>query len=204
MKRLAIVRVALTILLLAMPGLAFAGQGDPETVNPPKPLSEFSLTDHSGASFTRSELTGKWSLVMLGFTHCPDICPYTLQNLTLVMQDMSMRVTPDNLPQVVFIGVDPARDKPVLKDYVEAFSDDYIGATGEWDEIKKIVESVGGFVRIDEKAYAGGDYQVHHSAFVAVVDPEGRVAARLNPPMDPQASTIFLTTLMRERAKQIN
>jgi protein SCO1/2 len=204
MKLLGMMRLSLLILLLLMPGTALAGQGDPEKVDPPKPLSEFSLTDHQGASFARAELTGKWSLVLLGFTHCPDICPYTLQNLTLVVQEMSLRVAPDNLPQVVFIGVDPVRDKPILKDYVEAFSADYIGATGEWDEIKKVVDSVGGFVRIDEKAYAGGDYQVFHSAFVAVIDPEGRVAARLNPPLDPQASTIFLTTLMRERVKQIN
>jgi protein SCO1/2 len=204
MKLLSMVRLALLILLLAMPGLALAGQGDPEKVDPPKPLIEFSLTDHRGASFAKNELTGKWSLVLLGFTHCPDICPYTLQNLTLVLQEMSTRVLPDNLPQVVFIGVDPARDKPVLKDYVEAFSEDYIGATGEWDEIKKMVESVGGFVRIDEKAYTGGDYQVYHSAFVAVIDPLGQVVARLNPPMDPASSTIFLTTLMRERARQIN
>lgn len=204
MKLLNMVRLALLILLLAMPGLALAGQGDPEKVDPPKPLIEFSLTDHRGASFARNELTGKWSLVLLGFTHCPDICPYTLQNLTLVMQEMSLRVTPGNLPQVVFIGVDPARDKPVLKEYVEAFSEDYIGATGEWNEIAKIVESVGGFVRIDDKAYAGGDYQVYHSAFVAVIDPQGQVVAHLNPPMDPAASTIFLTTLMREHARQIN
>jgi protein SCO1/2 len=197
-------RLFLLALLVFAPGLALAGQGDPEKVDPPKTLSEFTLTDHQGASFTKEQLTGKWSLVMLGFTQCPDICPYTLQNLTLVMQEMSTRVRPDNLPQVVFIGVDPARDRPVLKDYVQAFSMDYIGATGEWDEIKKVVEGVEGFVRVDKKAYAGGDYQVFHSAFIAIINPDGQMVGRLNPPMDPAASTIFLTTLMRERAKQIN
>lgn len=200
----ALVRIALLNILLWMPGLAQAGQGDQVKVDPPRPVSEFSLTDHMGASFTKAELTGKWSLVLLGFTHCPDICPYTLQNLTFVMQEMSVRVRPDNLPQVIFIGVDLARDKAVLKDYVEAFSQDYIGATGEWEQIEKFVESVGGFVRIDQKAYAGGDYQVYHSAFVAVIDPQGQVVAQLNPPMDPAAATIFLTTLMREQARQIN
>jgi protein SCO1/2 len=204
MKLQSMVRLALLILLLSMPGLALADQGDQVKVDPPKPLSQFSLTDHMGASFTKDELTGKWSLIMLGFTQCPDICPYTLQNLTFVMQEMSVRVRPDNLPQVIFIGVDPARDKAVLKDYVEAFSQDYIGATGEWEQIEKVVESVGGFVRIDEKAYAGVEYQVYHSAFVVVIDPQGRVVARLNPPMDPAASTIFLTTLMREHARQTN
>ncbi|MBX2806190.1 MAG: SCO family protein [Hyphomicrobiales bacterium] len=196
--------LVLLIISLIIPGAAVAGQGAAEKIDPGKPLSEFTLTDHMGSSFTKNNLTDKWSLILLGFTHCPDICPYTLQNLTLVLQEMSMRVRPENLPQVVFIAVDPARDRAILKDYVEAFSDDYIGATGDWEEIEKVVESVNGFVRVEEEAYARNDYQVYHSAFVAVVDPQGNLVAHLNPPMNPSASTVFLTNLMREHARQIN
>ncbi len=195
---------ALLFTILAAPIAVHAAKGDPEKVEPAKPLAEFELTDHRGLNFGKDQFTGKWSLVLLGFTQCPDICPFTLQNLTQVVEQLTLRVRPDRLPQVVFVGVDPDRDKPVLGDYVKAFSPNFVGATGDWAEITRVVESLEGYVRLDKKTPDAKDYQVFHSAFVAVIDPEGRLAARLSPPMEPNATALFLATLMREYAKAIN
>lgn len=201
-QRLRALIAALFFITVAAPMPLFAAKSDPETVEPPKPLGAFTLTDHRGFAFNKESLTGKWSLVLIGFTQCPDICPFTLQNLTLVIEQLSLRVTPDKLPQVIFVGVDPDRDKPVLGDYVNAFNPDFLGATGEWSELTKLVEGLEGFARIEGKEPGKSDYQVFHSAFVGVIDPQGRLAARLNPPMNPSVTALFLSGLMRHYAKK--
>jgi len=203
-RRFRVWLAAAATLLLLINAPAVWAKGEPEKVEPPKPVDEFALKDHRDLNFGKDELTGKWSLVLLGFTHCPDICPFTLQNLTQVVQAMSMRVTPDRIPQVVFVGVDPARDKAVIADYVKSFSPDFVGVTGEWDEIKKVVVSLDGFVRIEKEKADTDDYQVFHSAYVSVIDPKGRLAAQLSPPMDPNQSAQFLAGLMRDYVKEMN
>ncbi len=195
---------AAVLAVTALPGPLFAAKSDPEIVSPAKPLPPFALIDHRGLSFKNDRLAGKWSLVLLGYTHCPDICPFTMQNLASVIEQLTMRVSPDKLPQVIFVGVDEQRDKPVLADYVTAFNPDFIGVTGDWPAIKTVVDGVGGFARIDKKRPGQDEYQVSHSAFVSVIDPEGRIAARLNPPMQPAKTAAFLAKLMRDYGKAIN
>jgi protein SCO1/2 len=90
-------------------------------LDPPADLPEFALTDHTGRPFTPESLRGRWDLVLLGFTSCPDVCPFVLSNLADVHAELSTRVTPENLPRVVFVGVDPQRDRPVLGEYVGIF-----------------------------------------------------------------------------------
>jgi protein SCO1/2 len=194
---------ALTLLLSASAGLVAAAR-EPETVAPPKPLPAFSLTDHRQLAFGNDQLTGKWSLILLGFTQCPDICPFTLQNLAAVVEQLSMRVSPERLPQVIFVGVDPDRDKPVLGEYVAAFNPDFVGVTGEAEKLTPLVEGVDGFFRIVGKTPGSDSYQVFHSATVAVIDPQGRLAAKLSPPMEPTSTAVFLAGLMRQYAKETN
>lgn len=183
-----------------------ASAGDPSASvrSKAKPLVAFKLEDHRGSSFTNANLDGKWTLILLGFTQCPDVCPFTLQNIAAVLEQMSTRVSPTRMPQVVFVGVDPKRDRPVLGDYVHYFNDDFIGATGEWSQLEPFVESLEGFVRIDRKSPEDEDYQVHHSAIVSVIDPEGRLVAGLKPPMDPAQTALFLSELMLKHHRMTN
>lgn len=195
---------AVAMLLAAATGQLEATKGDPEIVSPAKPLDLIALTDHSGLPFTNEKLNGKWSLILLGFTQCPDICPFTLQNLAHIIEEMSLRVSPDRLPQVIFVGVDKDRDQPILGDYVHSFNPDFVGVTGEWANITTLVEGVEGFARIEGKEPGKDNYQVHHSASVAVIDPQGRLVAQVSPPMEPKVTAIFLTGLMRQYAKETN
>jgi protein SCO1/2 len=168
---------------------------DAEVRSKPKPLAAFSLRDGDGGVFENSALEGRWSLVMLGFTQCPDVCPFTLQNIALIMEELATRVSPGRMPQVVFVGVDPDRDRAVIGEYVRHFGDRFIGVSGEWAEVKKVVETLEGFVRIKRKAGDAQDYQVFHSAIVSVVDPQGRLAAGIKPPMEPAPAAQFLAEL---------
>lgn len=193
---------ALVVMMTAISGATLAAK-DPEIVVPAKKLPAFGLADHKGVPFANERLAGKWSLILLGFTQCPDVCPYTLQNLTLVVEQLSMRVSPERLPQIVFVGVDPERDRPVLNDYVMAFAPGFVGITGARENLQPLIDGLGGFVRVGPKK-AGSDYQVQHSAFVAVIDPQGRLAARLSPPMEPASTATFLAGLMLQYARETN
>jgi len=176
--------------------LAFAAGpalGNVEVVepDPPAALPEFELRDHQGRPFTRESLEGQWDLILLGFTHCPDVCPFVLSNLAEVRQQMSLRVSPDKLPRVVFVAVDQKRDEPILADYVGYFHPDFLGVTGEWEQISAFVEGIDGFARLGQPD-RDGNYDVRHSAAVVVVAPDGRIHARLSPPLDPAATADYL------------
>lgn len=198
----ALIRGAAVAALLVTLSTWAADALESKTLAAPKPLASFNLQDHEGRPFSNEQFQGRWSLVMLGFTHCPDVCPFTLQNLALVVEQMSTLVPPDRLPQVVFLAVDPHRDKPLLADYVRHFNDGFVGITGGLDDVKKLVDSLEGFVRIAGKQGSSAGYQVQHSAIVSVIDPRGRIRATLNPPMEPRAAADFVTDLMRRAATE--
>ena len=106
-------------------------------------LPEFRLTDHREQPLHRDALTGHWSLMFFGYTHCPDICPITLQTISQMYQaidDADVR----NALRVYFVSVDPERDTPgLLADYVGYFNPDFIGATAPMDELQILTGSLG-------------------------------------------------------------
>ena len=95
-----------------------------------------------GKPFTADTLKGRWSLVLAGFTHCSDVCPFTLANLEQVVSELGLLTRPDRLPAVIFLGVDPDRDRANLKDYVVQFHPDFLGVTGAIDQIDRALKGV--------------------------------------------------------------
>jgi len=178
--------LSLAAFVLAFGLGASAGWAEIRVVEPDKPetLPAFALSDHKGQPFTAERYKGHWSLTTIGFTSCPDVCPFVLSNIVEVISQMTLRVHPDKLPQVVFVGVDPQRDTPVMADYVAHFDPKFIGVTGPHEELAKMVKGIDGFYRIG-KAKKDGDDEVQHSASVIVTGPDGRVHAKLSPPLDP-------------------
>lgn len=164
----------------------------------PVPIAPFALRDHAGAPFALEHLRGRWSLVFLGYTHCPDVCPFTLANLEAVRAELSQLMAPDALPQIVFLAVDPERDSPLLADYVAHFGIDFIGITGASDEIASLSASLDGFYRLEKDRLDDTAYLVAHTAAVAVVDPDGAVVAKISPPFAPFPTAAWLNRLIRE------
>ncbi len=135
-------------------------------------LAEFSLLDQDGKLFTRSSFEGRWNLVFFGFTHCPDVCPLTLQVLAKARQLM-VDDGQEALPRIVLVSVDPERDTPeVIGQYVANFGEDTIGVSGELSELRKLTDGLGIF--FEKSGFDGDNYSVDHSAVVIVVDPDGR------------------------------
>jgi protein SCO1 len=166
------------------------------TLDRPAPVQAFALADHNGQPFTAASLKGRWSLVLAGFTNCPDVCPFTLANLEQVIAELGLRMRPERLPRVIFLAADPDRDRANLRDYVVQFHPDFIGVTGELDQIERALKGIDS-VAVRAPPDARGNYQVTHSAAVAVVDPQGRLAAKISPPFDPGPTAEFLVDLFR-------
>jgi len=195
-KALAIVG-ALTLLA---PGRSFAGVKF-TVLDTPRPVPAFALADQDGHPFGVARLKGRWTLLFMGYTFCPDICPYTLANLEAVLDAMAKRVPADDLPNVVFLAVDPARDKPILKDYVGNFGLRFTGITGSLDAIQVLIDGIGGYVR-REPPDKDGRYTVEHTATVNFVDPSARIVATMLPPFQPVDTAVRLTALIRDKAQR--
>jgi len=157
----------------------------------PPALPAFELKDQHGKAFTQESLKGHWTLSLIGFTHCPDVCPFVLSNLAAVVSQMSVWVRPDNLPKVVFVGVDPGRDHGLLGEYVNHFNKNFLGVTGSHAELAKFVEGIDGFYRLG-KPDKDGVYDVQHSASVIVTGPDGRIYSKLSPPLKPNDVAQYL------------
>ncbi|MBT8120838.1 MAG: SCO family protein, partial [Gammaproteobacteria bacterium] len=104
-------------------------------LSPPRKIIIPELYRDDGEKFTLDDLTGHWSLLFFGYTHCPDICPVTLG---IVAQAKKAATSINHMfPDVVFVSVDPERDKvEMLADYVQYFDKDFIGVTGDKEMIK--------------------------------------------------------------------
>ena len=157
-------------------------QPEHATVLPsPMDLPDFTLDDQDGNAFTRGSLKGSWSLLFFGFTHCPDICPTTMQILAATRDKMAAQGLADSvLPKIVLISVDPERDTTdILKSYVSYFGKDIVGLTGDMSELKKLTKGLGIFF---EKSPTDGGYNVDHTAAVLVVNPNAAFHAVFSAP----------------------
>ncbi len=163
----------------------------------PIAMPAFQLQAHSGAPFGAQHLRGRWSLVLIGYTYCPDICPMALAELNDVLNSFAARHPDRPLPQVVFVAVDPERDREILPSYVASFHPAMIGVTGRPAEIDKLVAAIRGFYKLDPKD-AHGSYLVQHSASIGIIDDTGHMVARVNPPLDPDATADLIRKLMQE------
>ncbi|KAF2105105.1 SCO1 protein [Rhizodiscina lignyota] len=139
----------------------------------PKVGGPFDLVDQNGKRFTSEDMKGKYALVYFGFTHCPDICPEELDKMA-DMYDAVLEETGYNVLRPIFISCDPARDTPeVVKEYLKEFHKDFIGLTGEYDEIKNTCKVYRVYFSTPPHVKPGQDYLVDHSIYFYLMDPEG-------------------------------
>ncbi len=165
--------------------------------SPPRELPAFSLRQSDGTALVPGELKGHWTLVFLGFTHCPDVCPTTLAELAQAQKRWEALPEPVR-PRVLFVSVDPERDTPDrIGEYAHAFHRDTLAATADVPALENFAKSVG-MVFAKVPAPAGADasqYTIDHSATLAVLDPQGRWAGLIRPPFAPAAIAADLAAL---------
>lgn len=159
-------------------------------------LPEFELLDHNSQPLTRASLNGKWNLIFFGYTHCPDICPTSLQTLSDMLQKID---DPDvaNALRVYFVSVDPERDRPeVLASYVGYFSPAFTGATAQVDQLRPLTRSLGIAHEIRNRVEGNPVYDVDHSAAIVLVNPQAEFAGLFGAPHDSAAMARDMTRIV--------
>lgn len=148
-------------------------------------VQEFELMNANAQPVTQDVFNDKWSLVFFGFTHCPDVCPITLQ----VMKDVAIKVEEQGQepPQIVFVSIDPVRDTAeILKEYIGYFSDEFVGITGEINKIHELTSSLGIVATFTANEADPDNYGVDHTASLLLIDPKRRVRAKVTPPHEAE------------------
>ncbi len=134
------------------------------------------LTAETGRRFTSADLGGKPFAVFFGFTHCPNVCPTTLSDLTLDLGQLGPLA--DRL-KVLFVTVDPERDTPQsLKDYLTAFDPRITGLSGTADEIASLAKAYRVFYQ--KVPTEGGDYTMNHTATVFLMNGKGALSGTIS------------------------
>lgn len=159
-------------------------------------LSEFQLVDQAGQPFTRADLNGQWHLLFFGFTHCPDICPATLQILSVARSRLAEDPA-NELPEIILVSVDPERDKPAILDaYVAHFGEGVTGITGDPGELHRLTAPLGIHYEAMPPDETSSGYQVNHSTAVLLMNPAAELQAIFSTPHSIDAFVHDLPIIM--------
>lgn len=148
----------------------------------------FRLEDQNGRPVTDQDMKGRPFLVFFGYTHCPDICPTTLFDISQVLQKLG----PDaDRTGALFITVDPERDTPaVMKDYLSNFDPHLRGLTGDQNAVNGAIKAYRVYAK--KVPLEHGDYTMDHTAIVYLMDKNGRFVAPFNLKQTPEAAAAEL------------
>lgn len=173
--------VGLLIMFWAMGGVSKVAQ--PAAIGGP-----FQLTDQHGKAVTDKNLKGKPTLIFFGYTHCPDVCPTSLFEMSEVLRAMGKDADKVN---AVFISVDPERDTPAtMKDYLSSFDPHLEGLSGDPAETAKVITSYRVYAK--KVPTKDGDYTMDHTALIYLMDREGRFVSPFNLKRTPEEAAADL------------
>ena len=137
--------------------------------------SDFSLKDMNNKTITQESFNGPLTAIFFGFTHCPDVCPMTLNKMDIVINKLKKK---NKTLKVFFISVDPERDTPVaVKNYLSNFDNNFVGITGDPEKIFLLSKSWG---ILSQKIFLeNGEYNIDHSSPVILLR-EGKYVAKIS------------------------
>ena len=137
--------------------------------------SKFSLKDMNNGTITQESFDGPLTAIFFGFTHCPDVCPMTLNKMDIVLSKLKNK---NKNVKLFFISVDPQRDTPeVIKNYLSSFDNDFVGITGDSEKIFLLSQSWG---IVSQKIFLeDGEYNLDHSSPVILLK-EGKYVGTIS------------------------
>ena len=161
--------VGLVLMLWVMGGLRHVTA--PAAIGGP-----FQLTDQTGQAVTDKSMQGRPSLIFFGFTHCPDVCPTTLFEMSEVLKAMGKDGDSVN---AYYISVDPERDTmAAMKEYLSSFDPRLKGLTGSHEDIAKVLSEYRVYAR--KVPLKDGDYTMDHTALIYLMDRDGKFVSPFN------------------------
>jgi protein SCO1/2 len=144
----------------------------------------FTLQSARGGVVSERDMLGAPYLIFFGFTHCPDVCPTALMQISEVLAAAGPA---GRELKALFVSVDPAHDTPeVLRSYLASFDPRIIGLTGSESEIAAVVKAFKAYAK--KAPLKGDDYTMDHSTLVYLIDKRGRFVGSLNLDRPPQAA----------------
>ena len=159
-------------------------------IRPPQALvgGPFALQDGGGKTVTDADLRGHPFLVYFGYTHCPNVCPTTLAQISEVLRRL-----PDKPVRAFFITIDPQRDTPaIMADYVSSFDPRIIGLSGAPEAIAAAEKAYRVYARKGE-AKPDGEYTMDHTSIVYLMDASGAFVEAFNLDRTPEEAAKELT-----------
>jgi protein SCO1/2 len=161
--------VGLVLMLWVMGGLRHVTA--PAAIGGP-----FQLSDQTGQTVTDKSMQGRPSLIFFGFTHCPDVCPTTLFEISEVLKAMGKDADRVN---AYYISVDPERDtQAAMKEYLSSFDPRLKGLTGNAEEIAKVLSEYRVYAK--KVPLKDGDYTMDHTALIYLMDRDGKFVSPFN------------------------
>jgi len=154
----------------------FTGRSPAPIAMPSAVGGPFNLVDQNNKPITDQDMKGHPFLVFFGFTHCPDVCPTTLFDVSEVFRSLG----PDGKDvRALFITVDPERDTPAtMKDYLSSFDPHMSGLTGDPAQIAAVAKAYR--VYFKKVPLDDGSYTMDHTAIVYLMDKTGRFVSPFN------------------------
>ena len=164
--------------LLAVAGAAACAAPEAANQGPAVPLPApiarpaFTLTATDGRPFDFAVRTkGKLTFLLFGYTHCPDVCPVHVANISAALRTLSFedraRAT------LVFVTTDPQRDSlSVLRSWLASFDSTFVGLTGSVDDVSRLAASLQVAPAMFGPRNPDGSYEVGHGAQVIVWQPD--------------------------------
>lgn len=144
--------------------------------HPRKVGGPFTMADLEGRPVTEADLRGKPAVLFFGFTHCPDVCPTTLQQISAVLAALGPK---GQAMRVAFITVDPERDDPAsLKTYLSSFDPRITGLTGTPEQVTATEKAYRAYAR--KVPAKDGDYTMEHTALVYIMDAQNHFLGALD------------------------
>ena len=154
---------------------------------------DFELHDPDGKIRTLADFRGKYVMLFFGYTSCPDVCPTTLSRAVEVRKLLGKD---GERVQVIFVTVDPERDKPaLLRDYTSAFDPDFLALYGDGAETSKVTKEFRVFF---EHVPTGNSYTVNHTSLTYVFDPAGKLRLVEQHTLGADALAADIRGLMRD------
>jgi protein SCO1/2 len=136
---------------------------------------DFSLVDKNEKKIHKFNLMGKPTILFFGFTHCPDVCPTTLNTLSTLLEKLG---DDKNKFNIYFISVDPERDNTkILRDYLSSFDSKINGLTGDPKQIQILTSQFG--IYVEKVLQNNGDYTMDHSAMMLLLDKNTKLVSTL-------------------------
>lgn len=143
-------------------------------ISPALPAPEINLPDQHGNLFSLAEQRGKIVLLFFGYTHCPDVCPVSLNEYKQLRLQFDHQA--ENI-RFVFISVDPQRDTPeLMAKHLANFHPDIIGITGSEEQLQAIWQAYG-VTRIVNQVEGASGYLIDHTARTYLIDTHGNLRA---------------------------